>query len=314
MTKPTDTANPTEPAAPGPGRPQDPQGPQNQQYSGHQPGFPDARYQQYPPQYMQDPQSVQAPPKQKNTVGLVGLVTAVLGLLFACIPGALIVGWVLLPIGFIVSLVSLFFRGRKQGFGLAGLIVSVVGTVVGVLVFVMVVDNAVDDAVDDLGSGGDISVAAPSGAETSGDEDAGTRANPYPLGSTVTDRDWSVTVNSVDLDAAAAVAVDNQFNEPAPEGMTYLLVNVTVSYIGESDAGESPWTTIEYVTVDGTTVHSYDSLGATTPDQLDTLSDLYKGGSTNGNILLTVPADTAGDGVLAVSPGMLSDKVFVSVR
>ncbi|WP_258934510.1 hypothetical protein [Nesterenkonia pannonica] len=38
-----------------------------------------------------------------------------MGAVFACIPGALIVGWVLLPIAFILGLVSLFLRGRRRG-------------------------------------------------------------------------------------------------------------------------------------------------------------------------------------------------------
>jgi hypothetical protein len=40
-----------------------------------------------------------------------------------------------------------------------------------------------------------------------------------PLGSTIETEDgWSVTVNSVDFDAAAAIQAENQFNEPAPAG------------------------------------------------------------------------------------------------
>ncbi len=279
------------------------QWPQDQQYYQGQPGYPGQQYLQYG-----QPQT-----KEKNTVGLIGLIIAVIGFIFACVPGALILGWILLPIGFIVSLVSLFLKGKKPGLGIAGLIVSVVGTVVGFSVFFLVVDHVVDDALDEIGSGGDVSVAVPEGAETDGDGDAGTRENPYPLGSTVTDKDWSVTINSVDLDAAAAINGENSYNDPAPEGMTYILVNVTINYIGDSDGGEMPWTTVDYVTPDGNTISSTDNF-VMAPDSLDTISELYKGGSTSGNIALAVPQETVGDGVLAVSPGMLSGKTFVSVR
>ena len=93
-------------------------------------------------------------------VGLIALITAVLGFIFACVPGALIVGWVLLPIAFILALVSLFVKDKPKGMGIAALIVSVVGTIVGFVVFFAVVGSSVDNA---FGSG-DTTVAPPSSA------------------------------------------------------------------------------------------------------------------------------------------------------
>lgn len=261
----------------------------------------------------------QPPEKKKNTLGLVALIVAVIGFIFACIPGALIIGWILLPISFILSLASLFLRDRKQGLGIAGLVVSIVGTVVGFLVFFLVVGGAFNDAVDELSSGTEVTVSSPDdedsdGSAETGEGDQGTRANPYPLGSTVSDEDWAVTINSVDLDANDAVLAANPLNEPASEGMSYILINATITYNGDSDEGEMPWTTIEYVTADGNTISSLDSSDfAVTPDRLDTLSDLYQGGSTTGNVLLTVPTEIADQGVLAVEPGMFSQKAFVAV-
>lgn len=276
------------------------------QYPGMPQGAPYPQNQYPQNQY---PGAAPAPEKQKNTLGLISLIVAVIGFIFACVPGALIVGWILLPIAFVMGLVSLFLKGKKQGFGLAAVIVSVVGTVVGVLVFVFAVGSAIDDAVDEISSGTDVSVSEP-GDDSSGSNE-GTRENPYPLGSTVTTDDWAVTVNSVDFNANEAVAAENQFNDPAAEGTTYILANVTVAYQGESDAGEMPWTTVDYVTVDGNTISSG---GAVAPDALDTVSDLYQGGSTSGNILFAVPADSAADGVLAVSPDMFSENAFVAVQ
>lgn len=250
-------------------------------------------------------------PRQKNTLGIVALVVAVIGFIFACIPGALIVGWVLLPIAFILSLISLFLRGKKQWPGFTALAVSILGVVVGVAVFFVVVSDAVDDALPDS----DVALEDRGDADTddgaeSGDDDEGTRSNPYPLGSTVSGDDWSVTINSVDLDANDAVAAENEFNDPAPDAMTYIMVNATITYDGDSDSGEMPWTTIEYVTTDGNTI----SESGVVPDPLDTVSELYPGASTSGNVALVVPSDSAGDGVLAVSPGALSDNAYVAVR
>lgn len=77
-----------------------------------------------------------------------------------------------------------------------------------------------------------------------------------------------------------------------------------------------PWSTIEYVTVDGNTMSSTDddALMVMAPDELDTLTTLYEGASVTGNELLAVPADTASEGVLAVSPSAFGDKVFVAVQ
>lgn len=274
---------------------------------------------QYHPGYV-NPQFASAPEKQKNTLGLIAFIVAVVGFIFACIPGALIVGWVLLPIAFILSIVALCLKGRKLNFAIAGLVTSIVGTLVGVVVFFTVVGTAFNDAVDEISSGTDVSVSEPDsdagtqGDQSNADDDRGTRENPHPLGTTISDDDWSVTINSVDLDAQDAVMAENPYNDPAPEGMTYILVNATVTYIGDSNEGEMPWTTIEYVTADGSTISSVDGSNfAVTPDRLDTLSDLYQGGSTTGNVLLTVPTETAAEGVLAVEPGMFSQKTFIAV-
>ena len=61
--------------------------------------------QPYPPQGQVPAPMQQAPAplkKGRNTVGIVALVMAVIGFIFACVPGALIVGWILLPISFII--------------------------------------------------------------------------------------------------------------------------------------------------------------------------------------------------------------------
>ena len=50
------------------------------------------------------------PVKRSNTVGLIALVVGVIGFVFACVPGALVVGWVLLPIAFILGVVAQRFR------------------------------------------------------------------------------------------------------------------------------------------------------------------------------------------------------------
>ena len=157
-------------------------------------------------------------------------------------------------------------------------------------------------------------MSTPDGESSSSDDSTqGTREAPFPVGSTLESEGWTLTVNSVNLDANAAVASENQFNEPAPAGQTYMLVNVTLTYTGDDPAGETPSPTLEYVTVDGNTVNSYDTL-VVVPEELDTFSTLYEGASVTGNVGFTVPADSAGQGVLAIDVTFLSDTVFVAVQ
>ncbi|WP_280507865.1 hypothetical protein [Nocardia flavorosea] len=114
------------------------------------------------------------------------------------------------------------------------------------------------------------------------------------------------------LGANDAVAAENSFNEPPPAGSQYLLANVTITYIGTDPQGETPFSTISYVTADGNTVNSFDN-SAVEPDALDTLSPLFQGASTTGNVAFTVPSASATQGTLAVEPAMFSDKIFVAV-
>lgn len=262
------------------------------------------------------PQNDPETKKQRNILGLVALIAAVVGFIFACIPGALIVGWILLPIAFILAIVSLFLKDKPKGMSIIALILSIVGTIVGVVVFFSVVASSAKDA---FGSG-DTKVSAPT-TEASDDAQAaekpadksGTRENPSPIGSVVESKDWRVVINSVSLAASDAVLAANEFNDPPAAGSEYILVNYSVTYLGDDANGQTPsFVSVEYVTQDGKTINSFDN-HAVAPKALDS-NALYKGGTATGNVALQVPTATADKGVLAVRPGMLADKVFVAVK
>jgi hypothetical protein len=149
----------------------------NPQY-GQTPGSPHGG----PPQYLGPP----APIKQKNTLGLIALVVSIIGLVFACIKGALVVGWVLLPIAFILGIVALFQSGKTKGTGTAAIIISVVGVVVGVTVFATVVTDSVHDAFggSNLSASPSSASSAPTTDQSNATSSAGSRENPYPIGET----------------------------------------------------------------------------------------------------------------------------------
>jgi hypothetical protein len=232
--------------------------------------------------------------KPTNTLGLIALIAAVIGFIFACIPGALILGWILLPIAFILSIVSLFMKNRAKWMSIAALILSIVGTIVAVVVFLSVVATSIDES---FGSG-DTTVVEPSDG-TAAEEDgaaegdstavAGTREEPYPIGSTIASDEWSIVVNSVTFAANDAVAAANQFNEPPAEGSEFILVNYSATYTGDNPEGEiAAFVTVEYVTPDGTTVTGTETL-AVAPEAIDTFSTLYTGGTVTGNAAFAVP-------------------------
>lgn len=270
-----------------------------------------------------------APVQQRNTVGLIALILAISGTVFAVIPGAALIGWLLLPAAFVLAIVSLFLKNQKRGQGITALIISIVGTLVGVLAFVAMVGNAVDEAFTD-----DVEIQTPadepaeSAAQPNGDQsdedtvvdeeapagDAdGTRANPLPLGSTISTDDWEVTVNAVDLDATAAILAENQFNDSPEDGHVYIMAELTATYVGSDPDGASPWVGVEYVSASGNSYETYDAF-ISEPNSFDQLGTLYEGASTTGNIALQVPADNVADGTLRVKPTLFGDPVFFAMQ
>jgi len=285
------------------------------------------------PPHVQDPQS--APKKKTNVIGLIALIVGVIGFIFACVPGALIIGWILLPIAFILSLVGLFLPQKTKWSSITALIVSVVGTVVGVLVFLFVIASAVDesfggsdssvvdndasvtDEVADEADGAPEASTVEHDQAASSDEavgsmtEAGTRENPSALGSTVVGDEWEVTIVDFTADADEQVLAANMFNEPAAEGSTYVMAEVDVTYLGEGSS--DPFLLdIAYVTDSGNVIESYDTMAVAPEPALTDIGEMYTDASGTGNIVFEVPEEDAG--LLRVAPGMIADDVFVSTE
>lgn len=282
-----------QPGGPTPGQPQ---GPTYGQPGGLTPGQP------------QEPN----PKGSRNVLALISLIVAIVGFIFACMPGALVVGWVLLPTAFILALVSLFLKGRGKGLGIAGLIISVVGTVVGVIVFFGVVATSFDDAFGDETA--IVEEPAESG-EGAGKEEApaddpaaaeGTRENPVAIGSTITSEDWTVVINSYTPDGNPIVLADD-FNDPAPAGSHYEVINYTVTYTGEDSAFVAGEVGVDVVTSAGNVIADYDTFVML--DDSMGLDELFAGASVTGSAAFVVPD---GETVqIRVRPGMMADQVFV---
>lgn len=85
-----------------------------------------------------------APARRISVLGIIGLAVAVLGVVLACVPPIATVGWIVLGLGFLTSLVSLFLRGAKWP-GITGMGVTVFGTVLalGVSLLALGIDSTV---------------------------------------------------------------------------------------------------------------------------------------------------------------------------
>lgn len=125
--------------------------------------------------------------------------------------------------------------------------------------------------------------------ETGGD--VGTRENPVPLGQSAdVGGGWTLTVNSVNLNANDEVAAANEFNEPPPDGDVYVVVNITATFNGEgSDTAGVDIAALGEGTnaVSGAgTSEKY----AVAPDPIyDGFVEVFSGGTTEGNVVLEVP-------------------------
>lgn len=260
-----------------------------------------------------------APPTAKSSNGLAtaGFVLGVLGFLGAWIPLLNFLAILLGIIGAILAAVGLSkvrTAGSGKGLAISGLALSVLAVVISIAINVAFV-GAVDDAVDDAKSttveapktpAGDASGAAT--AEPAEDKELGkTRANPAPIGSAITGGNWTVTVNSV------KTAKQDKYGRAPDAGQILLVINLTATYNGDDEQGDSAWARVKFVAADGTTIDSTDGLFIA-ENGFDSLKTVYSGASVTGDEMLAVPENGWQKGVLAVSPGAFKDDTFIAVR
>ncbi len=268
--------------------------------------------------------------KPRNVIAIVALVAAIVGFIFAVWEGAFLVGWILLPIAFVLSLVALFQNGKPKKLAVAALIISIIGTIAGAVAFLGSAFNAFENefnpettvsepAVEvtepgveetDVPAEETIEEATPEETtqEDSASGESGSRTNPAPLGSTLSSPEWEVTVNSFTPDATAEVMAENQFNEDPDAGSVYALINVTIKRVA-AEPGYPLDVSVGYVTESGNVVNTFDSM-VVVPDDLGNANELYEGAEATGNVVVMIPE--GGAGTIRVTPGFLGDDVFIA--
>ncbi len=266
-------------------------------------------------------------PTKTTTLSKVALGFGIATFVFSVIPGAIIVGWVLAPVAFVLGIIAVAQKGKKT-FGIITLVLAVVGVVASFVVLAASVGSALNEVTevtveepagdedaqpgedgkseDEPGAGGETEDAEDAGGSADAD---GSRDNPVQVGSQIKGSEWTVVVNSVTPDATSEVMEANQFNDEPESGMQYMVVDLSATYTGEDSSTDS-LVSVAFV-ADSGEVYSQSDTFAVAPDPQFGMNELYQDATSTGNVVLQVPAGA--EGLLRVSPGLFADEVFVAL-
>ncbi|MBD7996978.1 hypothetical protein [Oerskovia gallyi] len=137
--------------------------------------------------------------------------------------------------------------------------------------------------------------------------EAGTRANPHPVGTAVANEDWSIVVGAP-REAWGEISAENQFNSPPEAGLEYWIVPLTATYQGATSG--TPWLdlSVKFVGDDSVTYEGYCGV---IPNNIQDVGELYAGGVAEGNACVAVPAGAPG--LWTVTTGW-GDPAFFTAR
>lgn len=276
-------------------------------------------------------------PAPSKALGIASMVVGIVALVLSFVPLIGLLSFLLGPTAIILGILALANKsGQAQG--ITGIITGSLGLVtvtIGTWLFGAALssfeeeypsteseareadsaDNEAEEieaAEDEAEEAAEVSAAQeddgeePEPAEAAGDE--GSRANPLVVGETVSGDEWEVTVHSINRDAGGLIAAENRFNDPAPEGSSYALVDVSATYLGDDSEMAMLSTGIAYVTGGGETISAYEHT-AIAPDAFNSSRELYNGGTERGNISIAIPDDDP-DGTLRVRLGLFSTEDY----
>ena len=128
------------------------------------------------------------------------------------------------------------------------------------------------------------------------------RSGPNPTGtSALIGGGWVLVVNGSNPDGTAEVMAENQFNDPPPDGHVFFLIEVVLTNEGPEKQDSAFFVDIGAVG-DGNV--EYDAFGCgVIPNELDTFTELFPGGSISGDVCFVVPESEAGSDVVVYASG-----------
>ena len=120
---------------------------------------------------------------------------------------------------------------------------------------------------------------------------------------------WTMAVTGAARDITDLIMAENQFNDPPPVGFRFVGVDVSYSYSG-SEAAAAYQVTSKAV---GDSNVELDTDCGVFPQQVDTYSDIFAGGSVAGTICFVVPSASPNLVVYAVADFGSSPIMFATV-
>lgn len=260
-----------------------------------------------------------AGPSRFNGVGLASLILGGVAFLFG-----ITVGWIpfvgfffvfLAIVGIVLGIVGLVMKNKAKGLAIAGTIVSGVALLMtaAISILMAILFASIPTSSDDFVWDDDPVITDPDfGAD---DPDAlGGVDNPAAPGDTVTFTDydgvdqWQVVVGAPNLDATADVLAADEYNAQPEAGAAYVVVPMTVTYLGEdTDLPYMLFTAL--VTQDG---EEYDQSYVTYPGSIYQAPELAAGETAEVNLVFEVPADEVPGSVLLIS-SIWGNDIYVQV-
>lgn len=145
----------------------------------------------------------------------------------------------------------------------------------------------------------------------------GTESSPYAIGETFTigdgdDGTYDITIGEINWDATDEVMAVSDTNTAPGDGMTYILVPMTLTYHGSGTASPGFAVIMEYVSSAGTT---YGDEYALVPNDWLYIGDLADGESGSWETAMIVPTDEVQDGRITVRAllDFTADPTYVAV-
>lgn len=150
--------------------------------------------------------------------------------------------------------------------------------------------------------------------QSSQDSALGSRNTPFDFGQSVTLKDngvdaWEVQFLGINPDAEDVLLEENMFNDPAPEGFVYAMLEIQYTYLGEDRGTPAFDLDLAFVTAEGTT-HKSSDVSVVTPNDVFGINELYNGGSAVGNEAIAIPVDSLETGTWRLSI-FIGDEIYI---
>lgn len=164
---------------------------------------------------------------------------------------------------------------------------------------------------DPAATGDPVAVSGVTGPQPAGELTDGRQA-PIAVG-TATDvgEGWTLTVNGVNADAAAVIAA-SEFNDPAPAGFEYVLVDVSMAFEGDGSMSASA-VSLDLVGDSNVTVGGGDC-SVSFDGELDRFAEVFSPGEVSGEVCFLVPSGDVASAVLLASAAWGDDPEVLALR